>query len=138
VLEEVGGLPDQVRVSLCLYGDSLDPSHITNVLGCPPTTAHRKGDLNRGGAPYRTGAWILTEEGEAPDSPDQLTRRLLMRVQGDEETWAELGAGLRIELRFGIFFQGWNRGFDLSHEVLAQISAMAPTVGFDLYADDSD
>ncbi len=137
MLGVVGGLPDEVRVSLCVYGDDLDPSHVTRLLGCAPTDAHRKGELNRGGRPYRSGAWILTEEGHAPEDPDALTRRLLMRLPSDEETWGKLGADLRVELRFGVLFEGWNRGFHLSPEVIAQIAVMAATVSFDLYADDS-
>jgi len=40
----IGGPIDSVIVSLCLYGDDLDPDKVTALLGCQPTQAARKGE----------------------------------------------------------------------------------------------
>jgi hypothetical protein len=42
LLEEVGGLPDEIRVTLGLYADDLDPEDVSRRMGCAPTHAHKK------------------------------------------------------------------------------------------------
>jgi hypothetical protein len=36
----VGGPVDEVRVSLAVYSDNLDPDLLTRLLGCAPSTFH--------------------------------------------------------------------------------------------------
>ena len=72
----VGGTIDETSVSLCLYGDDLDPDEISRILGVCPTHAHRKGEERRSRSPraqkpppYKSGAWILKVRGQAPRDP---------------------------------------------------------------------
>jgi Domain of unknown function (DUF4279) len=56
----MGGCFDKCYFILEIYGDNLDPEHVSSVLGRLPTKAYRKGDVSPRGAQYRrTGAWII-------------------------------------------------------------------------------
>jgi hypothetical protein len=39
-----GGEVDETSVSLCFFGDTLDPDEISNLLDCRPTNSYRKSD----------------------------------------------------------------------------------------------
>jgi hypothetical protein len=60
----VGGPVDEVRVTLALYSEDLDPDEVSRALGVQPTSAHRRGERKGPRSPaYRKGAWLLMEEG---------------------------------------------------------------------------
>src|SRR4029450_828309 len=122
VIAEVGGLPGEVGVCLAVYGADLDPVDVTSRLGCAPTRSHRRGDRQASKSPpFKLGAWLLEERGFAPVGPDELVARLLRRLTADLSVWEALASDYRVELRFGIHFTGWNRGFDLSPEIVSQL-----------------
>lgn len=141
----VGGLVDEASVSLCIYGDDLDPEEVSRILGVTPTRAHRKGEPMRSrsshapqGATHRTGAWILGVRGQAPREPEELTTALLDQLPEDETVWAGLATHYRISLRYGLFMEAWNRGFALSPGLVARIARMHAQLDFDIYADLGD
>lgn len=137
VLAVVGGPADEATVSLALYGDELDPDEITAVLGCSPTTAHRRGDRKReGSVPFRIGAWILQEQGKPPVSVDDLLEKLLSRLPTDKAVWQHLAGRHQLQLRFGIFIEGWNRGFSISGNFMQRFADMGISMEFDLYAEE--
>ena len=133
-IASVGGHVDEVRVSLAIYSDTLEPEKLSELLSSTPTSAHRKGERKHdGSAPFRVGAWILTEEGATPQTVDQVLRRLLLRLPDDPALWSEIGEEYKVELRFGIHMTGWNKGFTISEETLARLSRMRLSFDFDLY-----
>jgi hypothetical protein len=135
VMATVGGLVDEVRVSVTIYSDGLEPEKLSELLGCTPTLAHRKGERKHdGSAPFRFGAWILTEEGTTPQTVDQVLRRLLLRLPDDPELWSKIADDNDVQLRFGIHMTGWNKGFTISADALARLSRMRLSFDFDLYA----
>lgn len=135
VIAMVGGPVDEVRVSLAIYSDDLEPERLSELLSCTPTSAQRKGERKHdGSAPFRIGAWILTEEGTTPETVDQILRRLLLRLPDDPELWSKLAEDYQVQLRFGIHMTGWNKGFTISEEALARLSRMRLSFDFDLYA----
>jgi hypothetical protein len=135
VIAMVGGPVDEVRVSLAIYSDDLEPAKLSDLLGCHPTSSQRKGERkHEGSAPFRIGAWILTEEGRTPESVDQILRRLLLRLPDDPDLWSKLADEYKVELRFGIHMTGWNKGFTISAEALARLARMRLSFDFDLYA----
>jgi hypothetical protein len=71
-----GGHPDEVRLSLWVQGDALDPEAVSQALGCAPARSKRKGEpiLSAAGEVQRiarTGSWLLSYQ---PD-PDLDLRR---------------------------------------------------------------
>ena len=61
--------------------------------------------------------------------------RLLRQLPSDPAVWADLHARYRVRLSFGIFFDAWNRGFDLSPASLRSIADLGVPLGFDIYAE---
>jgi Domain of unknown function (DUF4279) len=134
VIADVGGVVDETRVSLAIYGDDLDPDAVSAVLGCVPSHSHRKGDHRRQTSrPFSTGAWILTVEGKAPSGPSMLIEELLGRFSSDPTFWRPLSEQYRMSVRVGIHTGGWNRGFDLTAGVVAALARTGVELGFDLY-----
>lgn len=136
IVAHVGGLVDETRVTLGIHGDDLDPQQVSEWLGCPPTSAHRRGDQRqRGVPPWPSGAYLLTVEGKAPEGPDDLLASLLAQITVDPGIWSRLNAQFTVRITFGVFISQWNRGFELSAEAIDRLNAIGAHVGFDLYAD---
>ncbi len=134
IIAEVGGLIDECRLTLGVHGENLEPDEVTRTLGCAPTSQHRKGEPRRSGPPWPKGAWLLAVEGRSPVGPDELVRLLLDRLPADEATWSALRSRYKVQLGFGVFTEGWNRGFELSAESIRRIGIIGVGVGMDIYA----
>ena len=133
IIGEAGGLVDQSRLTLGIHGDDLDPVEVSRLLGCSPTSAHRRGDLRRSGPPWPRGAWLLAVEGRSPTGPEELVHLLLEPLPADEAFWSEVRRRFRVQLMFGIFSKRWNRGFELSPQALRRINVLGAGVGVDIY-----
>jgi hypothetical protein len=139
VVATVGGLVDEAVVSLTVSGDDLDPDQVTAVLACSPTSAHPRGYRKReSSVPSRVGAWILEERGKPPVGVDDLIEKLLAQLPTDQAIWRDLATRFRVQLRFGIFLEGWNRGFSISGRFLQRLAEMGVSLEFDLYADEPE
>ncbi|HEY3804637.1 MAG TPA: DUF4279 domain-containing protein [Kofleriaceae bacterium] len=135
VIAEVGGGVDEVRVTLGIYGRDLEPAAITALLGCEPTRSHRRGDSTMRGPAFEQGAWILSIDGNAPISPDELVRQLLARLPTTPAVWAELRASCRLHVSVALFVGAWNRGFELALETSRQLVERGIPIGFSIYVD---
>jgi hypothetical protein len=134
VVAAAGGLVDETRVTIGIHGDDLDPDEVTALLRCPPSHSHRRGELRpRDLAPWPRGAWLLSVEDKAPAAPDHLLAVLLDRLPADPPLWAMLRARFDVRLGFGLFQGAWNRGFDLSPEVLKRVVDVGLGLDFDIY-----
>lgn len=135
VVAEVGGLVDETKVTLALYGDDLEPQEVTELLGVEPTSAHRRGDVRgRGVRPYPKGAWFLELVGTPPQGPEELLGELLERLPpSSSSVWTTLRERFDVQLRFGIFLDAWNRGFGVPAGQLDQLSVMVDRFEFDIY-----
>jgi hypothetical protein len=134
IIGEAGGLVDESRLTLGVHGEDLDPDEISRLLGCAPTSAHRRGDLRRSGQRWPNGAWLLSVAAKSPTGPEELVHRLLARLPTDSALWSDLRARFRLQLSFAIFTERWNRGFDLSADAVLRIASLGTGVDFDIYA----
>ena len=135
IIAEVGGDPDECGVCLAIYGEGLIPDEITALLGCQPTDSHIKGEKKGPRSPgYSTGAWFLKVRGEPPNTPEILTRKLLMMVPSSPEIWEQLKTRFDVQIRYGIHISGWNKGFGLPNDLIDRISVLRADVGFDIYS----
>ena len=134
MIAEVGGMVDETRVSLAIYGDDLDPNAVSAVFGCVPSHCHRKGDRkSQTSPPFRSGAWILTIEGKAPSGPHTMIDELLGRFPSDPAFWRPLTERYQLSVKVGIHTGGWNRGFDLTAGTVTTLARTGVGLGFDLY-----
>jgi hypothetical protein len=130
-----GGPVDEASVTLRLFGDDLDPTEITRLLGVEPSEAARTGEsVTRANGTYtaRQGFWRLRSGRRETDIADQLLT-LLARLTDDLSVWRALTSRYRADLFCGLFLSVPNRGIELSPELLGQISARHLTLGFDIY-----
>jgi hypothetical protein len=134
----VGGPIDEVDVSLCIYGDDLDPDELTRIMGASPTSTRRRGDLSSSGHPARIGNWIL-RSGTSKSTPiEQQAKHLLSLVTSDPLTWTELSQRFRVQLRCGLHLSGWNRGDGLSAEAMQELGRRGIDFVMDIYGPDDD
>lgn len=136
IVAEVGGPVDETHVTLGIYGPDVQPDEISAVLGCAPTSAHRRGDPRLHGHPvWPQGAWLLTVVGTAPVEPNEVLQQLLVQLPEDPAVWKELASKHSVRVTFGIFAGGWNQGFELAPASVKQLAGLGIPVAFDIYAD---
>lgn len=136
-LINVGGPIDRVHVSLRVFGDFLVPVDVTRLLDCDPTHAQCKGDIipdKQYHRVARTGSWRL--HGDLPEKTEleEQVRDLLSKVTNDLAIWNSLAKEFNIDIFCGVFLEDWNRGFDLSPQVLKMLSERGITIRFDIYS----
>ena len=135
-LIQTGGPVDNTSVALRIFGDSLLPEDITQLLGHEPTKAYRKDEVipdNRYHRTARTGSWLL--EGNLPRKTEiePQIKDLLSKVTSDLGVWDRLTEEFEVDIYCGLFLDGDNRGCVLSPQVLKMISDRSMTIGFDIY-----
>src|SRR5215475_15081411 len=89
-----GGPVDRFKVTLRIYGEDLDPDHISTLLGCVPTKSERKGVPASGPSgnarvPKR-GRWSLSIDSRECSPTADLedgVKSLLARLPSDPEVW---------------------------------------------------
>lgn len=138
IIGEAGGLVDESRLTLGIHGDDLNPEEVSRLLGCTPSSSHRRGDPRPSGPPWPKGAWLLTVEAKSPNGPEELVHLLLARLPADHALWSDLRRRFRLRLSFGIFTERWNRGFELSAGAIGRIDVLGAGLGIDIYANLED
>jgi hypothetical protein len=133
---EFGGIVDETRVTLALYGVDLDPDVVSVRLGASPTSSHRRGDRkSERSPPSKQGAWLLTVGGKAPIGPSELIRQLLQNFPSVSSFWEPLVHDYTVQIRIGIHMDLWNRGFEVEPEVVRLVGNIGAPINFDLYFD---
>jgi hypothetical protein len=114
----------------------LDPAEVTRLLRIEPTFCATKGErrsTSGGTFTQPTGVWLVglgrSKEYEIEDA----TRALLNRLPQDPTVWSALSAKYRLEVFCGLFLEDWNRGFHLSPELIALLSARGVGLAVDIY-----
>ncbi len=131
-----GGPVDSSTAGLRLFGDSLIPAEITDLLGCKPTMAHCKGDVlpdRRYHRIAKTGSWILDDDLPGPTEIGEKIVYLLSKVTDDLSVWANLSEKFTVDIFCGLFLDEDNRGFELSVDILKMLSERKITLDFDIY-----
>lgn len=127
----------EVTVTLRIFGDDLEPSEITTLLGCEPTRAQRKGGPRPGASPPRavtTGGWWLETDQPRDADLEAHVRNILSRCTGDLAAWRQITERFRADLFCGVFLNSWNNGYLLSPALLVLLAERRLQIGFDIYA----
>ena len=135
----VGAL-DDFRISLDVIGDEVDPDEISAMLGCQPTTAHRKGGAIHGRDGMfrrhaKSGRWSLAVSSRDDEEPnfDTSLREMLESLTDNLDTWKHLAQRFDTGLFCGIFLTDSNRGFTISPELMSALGDRELYLGLDLY-----
>lgn len=130
---------DEASVSLCVFGEDLDPAEVTRLLGVAPTRTHRRGDRTEAQSrPSVQGAWIRQVRCEAPVTPEAALRRLLDSIPRDHDAWLQLAAEASVQVRVACHFTRWNKGFSFSPDVVRRLGELGLEVRFAFYGDRED
>jgi hypothetical protein len=133
-----GGEVDEYHLSLRFFGDDLNPDVVTSKLGGAPTSSCRKGDLFRGKTGERierSGKWILALPEKPGETFEPQVLALLNSLTSDYSVWRELCAQFTADLICGLWLRHWNRGMELSPQIMAQLANRGLRLGFDIYVD---
>jgi hypothetical protein len=131
-----GGPIDRACVSLRVFGESLVPDEVTQLLGCQPTESRCKGDVipdKRYHRVAKTGSWRLEGALAATTDIGEQLIALLAAVTSDLEVWNRLTAEFDVDIFCGVFLNVSNRGFSLTPQVSRMLSDRGIEVGFDIY-----
>ncbi|HEX5139989.1 MAG TPA: DUF4279 domain-containing protein [Dehalococcoidia bacterium] len=123
----LGGLVDSSRVTICFYGDDLEPDELTRLLGMAPTHAHRPGDpvlSTRFRNTYKKGAWILDLDDVEGADPEDAIIQLLQWLPVDDPIWLELTAAFDVRIGLSLVLKDWTRGFSLGAATLERLGAL--------------
>jgi len=125
------------RVSIRFFGEALDPSVVTRVLGAEPTTYYRKGDkrMSPDGRVYeqKWGAWIIAAPERSPEAVDEQLAGLFGALTPDLEVWLALASRFDSDVFCGLFMDDSNEGFSLLPTTLRALADRQLEIGFDIY-----
>lgn len=123
--------------TLRIFGDSLAPNEITNLLGCTPTFATTKGEVIRHPSGRerisQRGSWMLEAPNCEPENLDQQASWLLSALTEDSDTWLYLNKIFKVDLFCGLFMGSSNEGFSLSPTTLLALGHRGIEIDFDVY-----
>jgi hypothetical protein len=138
IIAEVGGVVDESKATLCIYGEDLDPKAVTKLLGVKPASSfHRGYQRNPSARPMPHGAWFLKVRGKAPRGPDIHLRKLLMKLPESLKTWEKLRRLYKVRISICLGFAGWNKGFSFPADLITRAAKIGVELDFDIYADDA-
>jgi hypothetical protein len=125
--------------ALRFFGEDLDPSELTSLLGCQPTLQYRKGDLISPGRENirKYGGWVLRVEDREPKAIDDQLSSIFAKLTQDVDVWQTVTTRFDADVFCGLFMAESNEGFSLSTSTLAALTARNLDIEFDVY-DPSD
>jgi hypothetical protein len=109
--------------SICLIGTELNPEHVTQLLGCMPSSTAKTGEkIFKSDGKERIitkGFWRL-EYGDSDEIILEEKFELLLGKLTDKlEVWQEITSKLDVaEIFCGLFIDKFNEGFTLSQSIL--------------------
>ena len=126
---------DATSVTLRFFGDDLDPDEVSRWLGSPPTLTRRKGEVIPGECKRvaETGSWLLSSERQSKNTLESQIDTLFNRLTDDVEVWRKLTKRYHADLFCGLWSEAWNRGLELSADIVERIAERGVRIGFDIY-----
>lgn len=130
----------RARVSLRVFGDSLEPEEVSSLLGREPTRSHRAGDKSatHSSAIEPTGAWILDSGLSEKSEIEDHVEALLSSVSNDNDEWASLTSRFSASILCSAFLDQYNEGFELSPRLAQSLAERGLVIAFDIYSGDTE
>ncbi len=139
----------RVRVSLRVFGDSLEPEEVSALLGRQPSRSHRKGDkVFRTSSTSKTsgsvasieptGVWILDSGLSEKEEIEEHVEALLLPVSNDSDEWASLTSRFSASILCSVFLDQYNEGFELSPRLAQSLADRGLVIAFDIYSGDTE
>lgn len=122
-----------MSVTLRFFGDDLDPTDVSRILGAEPTISRRKGDRIPDGRIAETGSWLLSAEPMSRASLEAQIDSLFARLSPEAGLWRPLALKYRGDLFCGLWSLEWNCGAEMSSELVQRVAARGLRLSFDIY-----
>lgn len=123
---------DRSTASLRFIGEGLDPNELLSRLEFSPSQ-----DAINPIVKMKKKNIIVWSVGIRESAAGELEKKidaLLSWFTDDITVWKELSWKYRGEIFCGLFLDGWNRGFELSAELLKKLSERNLLISFDIYS----
>jgi hypothetical protein len=129
----------QSVATLRISGEDLDPDEISTLLGCPPTTSERKGDVRTSkttglSRTVKLGGWQLHAADREPEDLDGQIAELLAKLTPSLEIWHSIAERYHVDLFCGFFMRETNEGVEISPTSLAALGQRKIILGLDIYS----
>ncbi len=138
VIFVAGGEVDEYHISLGFYGDELNPEEISTLLGRPPTSSCFKGDVvhkNGRSRVERTGRWLIAVPEKPGESLEPQIEEVFRELSSDMEVWRSLAKRFKVRFVVSSWIRSWNRGLEISPNLLRKIADRQLSLGIDIYVD---
>jgi hypothetical protein len=133
-----GGEVDEYRISLGFYGDDLNPSELSTLLGRSATSSCLKGDIvHKDGRTRteRTGRWLLSVAPKPGEPLEPQLEDLFSSLTPDLAVWTSLTSLFRARFVVSAWIRSWNRGIEIEPRLLQEIAKRQLNLGIDIYVD---
>jgi len=128
---------DHTAVSLRVFSDDLKPDEVTALLGCAPTEAWQKDEVqsSRSGRTFtrRSGAWFLRVPVAEPEDFNGQVTRLFAQATDDLGAWKILCTKYEVDLFCGWFMSTSNDGVSVSVATLRTLTDRGVELSLDIY-----
>jgi hypothetical protein len=128
------------KASLRIFGDNLIPDEVSGLLGCAPTEAWTKGQVehSRSGREVvrKSGAWFLRAAEAEPENLNDQVAELLSQMTSDLDVWATVTREYDVDLFCGWFMEESNEGVSVSPHTLHLLGERGIELSLDIYGPD--
>jgi hypothetical protein len=131
-----GGEVDECMLMLRFFGDALEPTEITKLLGVPPKIAYRKGDprSDKPSVLQTTGLWLLECERTNDTADNQIRLLLTEDLPQDLSLWAALSQRFSAAIKIHLYLARWCRETILSADTIALLGERGLKLNIDIYS----
>lgn len=127
--------------SLRIFGDTLDPDHISRLLGATPSDSFRKGDIKRSRLKNifrKSGGWLLEAKDQEPGNLNLQITEILGQLTKDLNAWATVMEQYKVDLVCGLFMEKTNEDIEMSAQNLKALGERGIKLAISIYAPAKD
>lgn len=132
----VGGAILGSSATLRIFGETLDPDALTELLKRPPTSSYKVGDRisPRVAALRKQGMWRLESPLSRTATLSDQILELLSQLSSEASVWEEITRKHKADIYCGIDIRLPNSGTELTAATVAALAVRKLSVQFDFYA----
>jgi hypothetical protein len=134
-----GGPVPWFSISLSITADDLDPDEVTRLLGVDADEARRRGVRDPRGRMPPVGAWVLRLRRDQTSEWDVAVAisMVLDRIPASAEAWNLARAHANARVLVGLHLDAFNRGLELSTDLMRRLADLGLRLDLDIYADEA-